>query len=1028
SLTNTKLMLCLHANLQDQSKTANSSKAKTANSSILLDCSKQKLGAVPQRIYENVTDLILSFNCIKEISKKDFQNFKDLKKLQLNWNWYVKPKESNIDLPPKPLQIADATFSNLRTLEELHLNGNHLDKVPIGLAPSIISLSLKYNNIVSLGINTFSELPKLKELYMDENCYYNNPCKATFYIEDGTFSLLTNLTVLSLSYNNLTQVPPKLPSSLTKLYLGFNKIRGISQDDFKDLVNLNVLDLRGNCPKCLYALFPCEPCNGNTAIQIHPLAFQNLNKLKTLVLTHTSLTNVPAIWFRNMPQLKVLHLASNYLKNEIASGEFLQKLLSLEELDLSFNYQKQAHSQNLNLSQYFSSLVSLKRLYINGYVFEELDKLHLKPLFALKKLNILELGINFIKRADMSVFQNFMNLKEIYLKGNKIHSYITPINILFRSLEKGYLIDYHHTLLSHMPKLSAVNYDNSQKQSYYFLKNHCTSYGKALDLSSNNLFFINPDQFNGLEDVACLNLSSNNIGQAFNGTEFISLPNLKYLDLSFNKFDFTSYSAFKELPNLEVLDLSYNKHCFTMAGFACQLLFIENLPNLKMLNLSWNEISALTVFELRSDSLQKLDFKGNHLDNLWKSGDMSYIKLFKHLSNLTHLDISHNGLRNIPAVAFQNLPWSLIELYVNNNKIHTLNWEHLHYFKSLKLLDASGNKLKAVDILSSYTQSLQTLVLRENKILEISIQLMKRTSSLLYLDLSYNQLQVLNQSTFLSGGVHNLKILKLKGNPFDCSCKHSDFIRWIQSGNTPISQVMRNVICVSPEEQRQHSIILTGLQACTLDVIAETLFYISFITVTGTMMITVLIHLFYWDDRHLFYFCLAKIEGYKSITTDKTCYDAFIAYDTKDASVTDWVINGLRVHLEENGDKQVLLCLEERDWQPGKAIIDNLAQSIQQSRKTIFILTEKYVKTGSFKTAFYIALQRLMDESMDVIVFILLEPVLQHSQYLRLRRRICKSSILEWPKNPHAEDLFWQSLRNVVLRDTSLNQSGLYSI
>uniref|UniRef100_A0A674JEI8 Toll-like receptor 8 n=2 Tax=Terrapene triunguis TaxID=2587831 RepID=A0A674JEI8_9SAUR len=1004
-------------------------KAKQNSSSILLDCSKQKLTAVPQEIYTNVTGLILSFNWIEEISKEDFQNFKDLTFFKLNWNWHVKPKESNFDLSPKPLQILDATFSNLRHLKELHLNGNQLTRVPAGISPSITSLSLKSNKIITISKNTFKELTKLKELYMDQNCYYGNACENLFNMEEGAFSALTSLTVLSLSYNNLTRVPPKLPVSLQELYLSHNKIKNISQDDFKKLVHLEVLDLSGNCPKCFNTPFPCEPCTGNSAIQIHPLAFQNLKKLKTLVLSSTSLTSVPAIWFQNMPQLEVLHLASNFLMSEIATGEFLQNLSSLEELDLSFNYQKQIYSRYLTLSPYFSSLVSLKRLYIKGYVFKELDKLHLEPLFALRKLNVLDLGINFIKRVDMSVFQAFRNLTEIYLKENKIFPQTTEKRGFFKSFNKeDYLINYHRTLVWKHKLNPSVIYSDKKKQSHYFLKQLCTSYGTALDLSLNNIFFINPNQFKGFGDIACLNLSSNALGQAFNGTELIYLPKLRYLDLSFNKLDLTSYSAFKELPNLEVLDLSYNKHYFLVTGFSHQLLFTENLPKLKILNLSWNDISALTKFELRSDSLQKLDFKGNHLDLLWKNGETNHIQLFKHLKKLTHLDISYNRLRNIPTKAFQNLPQSLTKLYINNNKLHTLSWENLRYFKSLEFLDLSQNKLKAVDIQYNYTQSLQTLLLRENKISRIVVGLPERVSSLLYLDLSYNQLQVLNQSTFLSGLIQYLKILKLKGNPFDCTCKNSNFIRWIQKTKTPISQVARNVICMNPEDQRQHSILLIDLHACILDSVAAILFYISFFTIISIMIIAVTKHLFYWDVWYTYRSCMGKIKGYKNIARDKALYDAYIAYDTQDATVTDWVINELRFRLEENEDKHVLLCLEERDWEPGKAVIDNLAQSIHYSRKTIFVLTERYVKNGNFKTAFYIALQRLMDENTDVIVFILLEPVLQHSQYLRLRRRICKSSVLDWPKNPHAEGLFWQRLKSAVLTDNSIRDDGVYSI
>lgn len=216
------------------------------------------------------------------------------------------------------------------------------------------------------------------------------------------------------------------------------------------------------------------------------------------------------------------------------------------------------------------------------------------------------------------------------------------------------------------------------------------------------------------------------------------------------------------------------------------------------------------------------------------------------------------------------------------------------------------------------------------------------------------------------------------------------------------------------------------LTTCVSDVTAVILFFFTFFITTMVMLTALAHHLFYWDVWFIYNVCLAKVKGYRSLSTSQTFYDAYISYDTKDASVTDWVINELRYHLEESQDKNVLLCLEERDWDPGLAIIDNLMQSINQSKKTVFVLTKKYAKSWNFKTAFYLALQRLMDENMDVIIFILLEPVLQHSQYLRLRQRICKSSILQWPDNPKAEGLFWQTLRNVVLTENDSRYNNMY--
>uniref|UniRef100_A0A3Q2VPX2 Toll-like receptor 8 n=1 Tax=Haplochromis burtoni TaxID=8153 RepID=A0A3Q2VPX2_HAPBU len=50
-------------------------------------------------------------------------------------------------------------------------------------------------------------------------------------------------------------------------------------------------------------------------------------------------------------------------------------------------------------------------------------------------------------------------------------------------------------------------------------------------------------------------------------------------------------------------------------------------------------------------------------------------------------------------------------------------------------------------------------------------------------------------------------------------------------------------------------------------------------------------------------------------------------------------------------------------------------KGIQYSRKTLFVLTKGYVKTGAFKLAMYLAHQRLLDENVDVIVLLMLEPV-----------------------------------------------------
>lgn len=995
---------------------------KKQNVSIIAECNSRRLQEVPQTVGKYVTELDLSDNFITHITNESFQGLQNLTKINLNHNANLQHLNKYPDIKQNGMNITDGAFINLQSLTELLLEDNQLSQIPVSLPRCLKELSLIQNKIILLTKKDTSGLRNLESLYLGWNCYFGNNCNEVFHIENGTFEKLTKLKVLSLSFNSLIHVPPKLPKSLTELYLSNTIISNISQEDFKELRNLRVLDLSGNCPRCFNAPFPCRPCK-EKSIQIHPLAFQTLTKLQYLNLSSTSLQRIPASWFDNMHHLKVLHLEFNYLVDEIASGEFLTKLPSLERLDLSFNYKKTKYPQYINISQNFSKLKNLEILHLRGYVFQELRQQDFQPLMNLSNLRTINLGINFIKQIDFSLFQWFSNLTIIYLSENRISPLVNDVR------QKGI---NGSSFQSHIRQPRSANLEFDPHSNFYhstspLVKPQCAAYGRVLDLSLNSIFFIGQDQFKYFNNISCLNLSSNGNGQVLHGSEFSALPHIKYLDLTNNRLDFDDDSALSDLPELEVLDLSYNAHYFRIAGVTHRLGFIQNLTVLKVLNLSHNSIYTLTEQELRSMSLEELVFSGNHLDLLWKAEDSRYWTIFKNLGNLTRLDLSFNNLESIPDEAFLNLPQSLTELYINDNVLNFFNWTLLQHFPRLHLLDLSGNKLSSLtNSLSKFTSSLQTLLLSENQISHLPSGFLSEASSLIHLDLSSNLLKMISKSMLQTKTATNLAVLELGGNPFDCTCDIGDFRRWVDENLQVTIPRLTDVTCASPGDQSGKSVVSLELTTCVSDTIAAILcFFTFFITIT-VMLAALAHHWFYWDVWFIYHVCLAKVKGYRTLSTSQTFYDAYVSYDTKDASVTDWVINELRSHLEESEGKNVLLCLEERDWDPGLAIIDNLMQSINQSKKTIFVLTKKYARNWSFKTAFYLALQRLMDENMDVIVFILLEPVLQNSQYLRLRQRICKSSILQWPDNPKAEGLFWQSLKNVVLTENDSRYNSLY--
>ncbi|XP_034549820.1 toll-like receptor 7 isoform X1 [Notolabrus celidotus] len=570
--------------------------------------------------------------------------------------------------------------------------------------------------------------------------------------------------------------------------------------------------------------------------------------------------------------------------------------------------------------------------------------------------------------------------------------------------------------------------DQSYELTHGLIQQECFDAGRVIILSSNNLFFISPKQFEHYGNISCLNLSGNGFSAALNGTEFTSLPNLTYLDLSYNKIDLAYDYAFNELKKLQVLDLSHNSHYFTAYGVTLNLNFTQNLPALRVLNMSHNLISTLTTKRMYSTSLTELRFTYNYLGTLWKENENAYKMLFTNLTNLTILDISYNNITKIPDNVYEYLPRNLTKLLINNNRLTDFIWDRLARFPQLETLDLSSNSLTNVTGSdSNITQTLTFLDLSHNNIFQLDDGFLNGVKSLKSLSLSGNKLTIINRTTYHMWSGSQIESLLLQENPFQCTCDSFNFILWIQSTDVKIPRLSTAVTCDTPANQKGQALVKFNINQCVNNSEAFLIYMLTNSFIIILMFVATLVHLFYWDASYVLHYMKAKIKGYRSLNSLKSAYDVFVIYDTRDPHVTEWVMKNLRVKLEEEGEKHLPLCLEERDWPPGVPLIDNLTQSIRYSRKTLFVLTEDYVKTGVFKLAMYLAHQRLLDENVDVIVLLMLEPVLQRSHFLRLRRRLCGKSIVEWPRTAAAEPWFWQNLRSVVRVDNQVIYNKTYS-
>ncbi|KAI4898783.1 hypothetical protein NFI96_006423 [Prochilodus magdalenae] len=1009
-----------------------------------VDCTSRSLTKIPLGIPSNATNLTLTINHIPRIQNTSFQDVTNITEIDLRCNCVpikIGPKDH---MCTQSLTIDNGSFWQLKNLKSLYLDGNQLSSIPKGLPPNIVLLSLEVNSISSILKENLTEVPNIEFLYLGQNCYFRNPCNRSYYIEEDAFLHLDKMTLLSLKSNNLSYVPQRLPASLKELYLYNNNIQKVTETDFQNLTELEILDLSGNCPRCHNAPFPCDPCPNNAPFGIDKNTFQNLTKLRILRLHSNSLTSVQPEWFQGCKYLQVLDLSSNFLAKAITHTSFPNSLPYLEELDLSFNYELQRYPSSLNLSRAFSSLKSLRILRIRGFVFQELKREDISPLTSLGSLEMIDLGTNFIKITNLSILMELKNFTIINLSDNKISSPSETEHAAALGVARGVPKEDHTSPMTrgaeyHSGEVREIHYfryDEYARSCKYKDKElgtlspfnmECSSFGKTLDISRNNIFFLH-SRFLNLPDLRCLNLSGNAMSQALNGSEFVHLKNLQYLDFSRNRLDLMFSTAFQELRNLVVLDISHNNHYFEAEGLTHMLNFTKNLNFLTKLIMNHNQISTSTNMEMESFSLEHLEFKGNRLDMLWRDGDLRYVNYFKKLVKLKTLDISHNNLNFIPKQVFQGLPQTLIELSLTNNRLKSFTWEGLKHLQNLQVLDLAGNHLTTVPAkLSNCSKSIMTLVLRRNQITSLTPNFLQDAFSLKILDLSYNQLKYIEESSFPEEVIDKLQVLFLNNNRFVCSCNATWFVRWINRTSVNIPRLATDVNCAAPGTQRGQSVIFLNLQACQHSSLSVILSILTTSMILSVLTLSISSHLFLWDVWYIYHFCLAKVKGYRRLISESTAYDAFIVYDKTDKAVSDWVLQELRIQLEERGERQLQLCLEDRDWVPGCPLIENLSQSIQLSKRTVFILTSSFIQSGNFKTAFYLAHQRLVDEKDDVIILIFLEKVSSaYSKYLRLRKRLYKRSVLEWPRNPKAQRYFWFCLRSVMATESQQHYNELF--
>ena len=264
--------------------------------------------------------------------------------------------------------------------------------------------------------------------------------------------------------------------------------------------------------------------------------------------------------------------------------------------------------------------------------------------------------------------------------------------------------------------------------------------------------------------------------------------------------------------------------------------------------------------------------------------------------------------------------------------------------------------------------------------------------------------------TWLLIKARNLKTLDLSYNTFHCTCGIKPFKNWILSGNQTWLQPGQYA-CTTPENLKGMSIT-----SIDLDCKSKTAFYLSVTIPSALMLFIVIIILFRyrWHIKYKLFLLYRNYHPFPDTDEDfeklQLQYHAYVAYNENSAVDDAWVMNDLLPNMKE-GPEPLRLCIKSRDFSPGHFLLDSIDESIRQSRKTILVLSQNFVKSEWCYQEMQMAQMRLLDDNLDVLVLVLLNDIPENKMTMSLRQILCRKDYLKWPKDRAGQKLFWQRLR-----------------
>ncbi|XP_072378062.1 uncharacterized protein [Diabrotica undecimpunctata] len=552
--------------------------------------------------------------------------------------------------------VGSDTFGAFINLSKLNLTQNNITNLDwlTGLSSNYyLNLDLSYNKIFELDFNDLGN--RISSIWLNNNeisivkptSYYPSfdfiDLSHNKLVVFNEFEYNVNIRSLDLSYNYLQMLALKSNKDLLKIeghgnsnisYIGNSNSYSVS-NFYSSFIPNNSLSIRN-----IFKLnwididLPVLDSNKLPSISSNVIDFSNNN-----------LTSIPQNYFQSV-QASVFNLSFNNF--DVLSNKVFGVNPVITTIDLSFSNLKKISNE------FFINCCSS-----NSYYFVYVNLSH----NALEELDGICTGIPKLKHLDLSS-NRIINLSQISILNC---SYLSTYNI-----SKNFINDIPpETFQGQVPI-------------------------ETLDISENNLLFINESTFRNLKRVLkTINVRNNNISTV-GSKSFDDFDYLRIIDLSDNKIQNIEQYAFSNLKNIDIINLSNN---------AIELLESYTFNNISVENI---DLQGNPIHYIREKAFSNLKY----LESLNLSNSAIAIlenDVFFNLPAIRTIDLSNNYIDLLSNYTFRNLPVRYI--FLNGNKIEYISQNAFHNLNNLIEVNMKNNNIQGIEKYSFHLVDVDTLLL-----------------------------------------------------------------------------------------------------------------------------------------------------------------------------------------------------------------------------------------------------------------------------------------------------------------------------